>query len=88
MAERARVIQYTVTNIRGGFAPGQGVVIRTFDRMTARRFGGPGYRITCRDRGRDYYGLRTLERRAAATVQYGLPGIGRDLYLGGIATWH
>lgn len=77
------MMQYTVENIAGGFAPGARVVIRTHCRMTARRFGGPGYRITCRARGRDYYGLRIMEKRAAAILQYALPGIGREAYFYG-----
>ena len=80
MAGTIMSLQYTIRNIAGGFAPDQNVVIRTHDRATAISFRGPGYAITCRDRGRDYYGLRALEQRARALVQYGLPGIGRDIY--------
>jgi hypothetical protein len=74
------MLQYTIHNIAGGFAPGRDVVIRTHDRALAVSWMTPGYRVTPKDRGRDYYGLRALERRAAARVQYGLAGIAPDSY--------
>lgn len=71
-------MQYTVRNTRGGHAPGQDVVIRTHDRAQALKW--LDYTVTPRCRDRGYYGLRTMERRAAAVVQYGLPGIRGDHY--------
>lgn len=73
------MFQYTVRNLRGGFAPGRDVVIRTHDRGQALRWLDYSVRPRCLDRAR--YGLATMAQRAAATVQYGMLGA-RDRYLG------
>ena len=71
-------LQYTVRNSHGGFAAHETVIIRTHDRAQALTWLHYQIRPRCRDRG--YYGLRTMDRRAAAVVQYGLPGLARDKY--------
>lgn len=69
--------QYTVRNLRGGFAPDNNVVIRTHSRSVATSWRHYSVTVKCLDRAR--YGLATMERRAASAVQYAL--IGQDKYL-------